>query len=499
MKRIWIVIMIIALVFAVGVKGRAAEVKTVTSGDYEYRIDEDQKTITILKYAGDDKKLEIPSEIDGYAVTDIGDEAFSYQEFQSVTFPENVRSIGRQAFEYCTISDVLQFPENVVIMEDAFSYAKLPAVVTIPQGATTEKCAFSYCDTIESLLVEPGAKIKGRSFGYCDKMVLLICGDGCQLEEKAFEYCRDLEKVFFCGDVKTEEKTFSYDGDFEMTRKEADEYKALKKSALDGSLKKSLDASSDDKKEEDKKEITLDIFDSPASTDGVTVTLNKATAKRTDTGGFDYSFSGTIENTTNQGIMQVVYTFALIDENGKEYRSFSEIYDGGDTAIASHEKIAFSHEGIRWGKQSVPAAVKIGIKAVKTEKDLPPAHVPKKGEYLYQALGDEKLSRIKEEPPVELGFHIDQGGYGRTATFKEGAELDKAVELFCKIKIGEETDEWVTDNYNWISFTWKDGTYTVIRLNLHNLEWFIHEIPRSWKLEQLSDFWSYASDYLVED
>ena len=494
MKRIWIVIMFFALVFTAGAKGRAAEVKTITSGEYEYRMNEDEKTITIVKYAGDDKKLEIPSEIDGYSVTDIGEEVFRYREFKSVAFPENVRSIGRQAFEYCTISDELQFPENVVIMEDAFSYAKLPAVVTIPQGATTEKCSFSYCETIESLLVEPGATIKSRSFGYCDELVLLLCGDGSQLEEKAFEYCRDLEKVIFCGDVKTEEETFSYDGEFELTKKEAAEYDALKKSALDGSLKKSQDTSSDDKKER-----TLEILDSPVSVDGVTVVLDKATAKRTDTGGFDYAFSGTIENTTDQGIMQVVYTFALIDENGEEYRSFSEIYDGGDTAIAPHEKIEFSHDGIRWGKQSVPAAVKIGIKTVKTETDLPAEHVPKKGEYLYQALGDEKLSKIKEEPPVELGFHIDQGGYGRTATFKEGADLDKAVELFCKIQIGEESGEWVTDNYNWISFTWKDGTYTVIRLNLHDLEWSIHDIPRTWKLDQLSDFWSYASDYLVED
>ena len=116
-------------------------------------------------------------------------------------------------------------------------YAQLPAVVTIPQGASTEKCAFSYCDTIESLVVEPDAKIKSRSFGYCDKLTLLVCGDGCQLEDKAFEYCRDLGKVFLCGDVKTEQETFSYCGEFELTEAAADEYEALKKSAVFGSLK----------------------------------------------------------------------------------------------------------------------------------------------------------------------------------------------------------------------------------------------------------------------
>ena len=57
----------------------------------------------------------------------------------------------------------------------------------------------------------------------------------------------------------------------------------------------------------------------------------------------------------------------------------------------------------------------------------------------------------------------------------------------------------VTDNYNWISLTWKDGSKSSISLNLRNLEHYIHSEPHIFTLENLGDFWSFASDYLEED
>ena len=197
--------------------------------------------------------------------------------------------------------------------------------------------------------------------------------------------------------------------------------------------------------------------------------------------------------------MQVIYTFALIDENGEEFRSFGIVYDGEDKALQPHAKAGFFHDEIKWGKQSIPAAVEIGISNVKTETELPPAHVPEKGEYPYQALGDDKLANIKVEPPAELSFHVDQGGYGRTARFKEGEALDKAVELLCAIRIGEESDEWVTDNYNGIGLEWGDGSYTGISLNLSNLEYWVHTTPHTYELEHLDEFWDYCADYLKDD
>ena len=220
----------------------------------------------------------------------------------------------------------------------------------------------------------------------------------------------------------------------------------------------------------------LAVGQGSASQEGVTVTLKKASAKRKRVpASYEYAFSGIIENNSDESVMKVIYTFSLYDKNGEEFRSFAEVYDGVDKGIPPHGKIDFSLDGV------------------------PPARLPQPGEYLYQALGSEKLAAIREHPPTEISLHVDQGGYGRTATFGEGALLDEAMELFCAIKIGEETDQWVTDNYNWIRLTWEDGTETYISLNLHSLEYVAHSSPHMYALEHLDAFWSFAAGYLEED
>ena len=45
--------------------------------------------------------LVIPSEIEGYPVTVIGNQAFRYNDLTSVTIPDSVTSIGDFAFQYC--------------------------------------------------------------------------------------------------------------------------------------------------------------------------------------------------------------------------------------------------------------------------------------------------------------------------------------------------------------------------------------------------------------
>lgn len=71
---------------------------TYTSGDYKYTINsnatigssEDENiTITITDYTGSDTDLVIPGTIDGYKVTEIGDEAFrECASLKSVVIPE---------------------------------------------------------------------------------------------------------------------------------------------------------------------------------------------------------------------------------------------------------------------------------------------------------------------------------------------------------------------------------------------------------------------------
>lgn len=240
---------------------------------------------------------------------------------------------------------------------------------------------------------------------------------------------------------------------------------------------------------------TLEVMDSSATKDGVTLTLTSAATKRYSS-GFTYTFEGTLQNNAAEGITQVAYTVVLIGKDGKELTSYDLVYDAEDVAIRPNAQVNFTSDAIIWRNTSVPASVKLSAISVKTEAELPPAHVPKEGEYLYQALRDKNLENIKEEPPVKLSLYVDQGGSGRTAIFREGAVLDKAVELFCAIQIGKESEEWVTDNYNGITLTWENGSESHISLNLYNLELSVHSKLRIYDLQHLDEFWSFCSDYL---
>ena len=453
--------------------------RVVTSGDYDYAMRDG--LATLVKYNGDDQNVVIPSEIDGYPVAEIGPEAFRYQEMKRVSFPDGIVKIGRDAFEYCEITDVLELPEGVTIGFEAFEYARLPAAVTIPAGATVEQGAFGYCKGMAQLDIGRGVTINARAFQYCDDLARVTCAAGCRLREYAFTDCPGIKQVVLGRDVEGAPDAFHYCGAPELKTAEEPEPTATPAP-------------------EAEKARVLEIIDSPASLKGITVTLEKATAvreKRPE--AYTYTLAGTLENNSDEEIMRVIYTFALIDENGEEFRSFGEVFDGEEDALPPHTKIDFLHDDIKWGKQSVPAAVRVGISSVQTKSELPPVRLPRTGEYLCEALGDEKLANIRNEMPAELLFHVDQGGYGRTAVFTEGEGLEKAVALLCDIKIGAESGEWVTDNYNWISLKWADGSTTGISLNLYSLEYYAHSRPHTYRLENLEPFWTYCADHLEED
>ena len=57
----------------------------------------------------------------------------------------------------------------------------------------------------------------------------------------------------------------------------------------------------------------------------------------------------------------------------------------------------------------------------------------------------------------------------------------------------------MTDNYNWIRLGWEDGPETYISLNLRNLEYVAHSNTHTYRLENLDEFWSFASEHLEED
>ena len=157
------------------------------SGDYSYELLDDD-TVFIVDYDGEETDLEIPGELDGFEVSEIGDQAFSYYEMSSLVIPEGVTVSGR-AFDYCVITDSVSLPEEITIRGRAFEYAELPPTMTIPEGAVVEGDSFSYCEDLRALFVEPQATLKGSAFSYSEDLETIICASGSEITDRAFYSC----------------------------------------------------------------------------------------------------------------------------------------------------------------------------------------------------------------------------------------------------------------------------------------------------------------------
>ena len=90
---------------------------TVGNSTYSYEVNDDGETVTITDYEGTDTEIEIPSEIDGKIVTDIGNYAFIYCEATNIVIPDGVINILDKAFLCCNNMEKLVIPESVINIE----------------------------------------------------------------------------------------------------------------------------------------------------------------------------------------------------------------------------------------------------------------------------------------------------------------------------------------------------------------------------------------------
>ncbi len=94
-----------------------------TDGDFEYKINSDGKTATLVKYNGLDKDVIVPKNLGGYTLTIIGENAFSNRmDIERITLPEGVVSINKNAFSMCLRLKTVVLPKTVTtISEKAFN------------------------------------------------------------------------------------------------------------------------------------------------------------------------------------------------------------------------------------------------------------------------------------------------------------------------------------------------------------------------------------------
>lgn len=200
-----------------------------------------------------------------------------------------------------------------------------------------------------------------------------------------------------------------------------------------------------------------------------------------------------LTNHSDAGLMQIEYLITFLDENGEEMSHATPKFNGQDTPLKPGDSTVH-YRGGQFKSDVIPSEISYEILKVTTEEEMPPVHVPKAGELVYQALNDPNLLNILEEPPVSVELWIDHGGARDEGILESPEEISEFVEAFTKVRIEEENGEWVTDNYNGLCMTFANGETYWISLILHNLEYNIYGEWHIFKLTDSEDFWKIMYD-----
>ena len=144
-------------------------------------------------YSQNDKIKEVEIK---YGVTSIGDCAFQYCSFTSITIPNSVTSIGTYAFHDCTSPTSITIPNSVTsIGYCAFGLCRRLTSITIPNSVTSiESEAFYGCSGLTSVTIPNSVtNIGSEAFSDCSALTsITIPNSVTSIGERAFDGCSRL-------------------------------------------------------------------------------------------------------------------------------------------------------------------------------------------------------------------------------------------------------------------------------------------------------------------
>lgn len=183
--------LIVLLLFAQMAVGK---VDAAVEGDFIY--DEVGGQVKIISYTGGANVI-IPSTINTYPVTEIGDGAFSNMLLESIVIPNSVTTIGVSAFQQASLESV-EIPDSVTtIGAFAFKQNQLKAI-TIPPNITriepdTFQAAFS--DELQSIEIPQGVNFIGFGAFANNKLKNIVIPSSVQTIEHSVFNSNELTSV----------------------------------------------------------------------------------------------------------------------------------------------------------------------------------------------------------------------------------------------------------------------------------------------------------------
>ena len=184
---------------------------------YDYILLDDG-TAKIIRHNGGEKELTIPSVLDGYSVTALGDCAFQNAgSIESITIPDSVVELGVNPFSSCSrLKEILVSPAHVCFPVELFTnYYTVPGWVreigsraffnsehlvsiTIPESVKLiGESAFSVCSYLEKVTILGGVtKIGDYAFHLCERLLSVKLADSVtEIGRYAFLGCRKLNDL----------------------------------------------------------------------------------------------------------------------------------------------------------------------------------------------------------------------------------------------------------------------------------------------------------------
>jgi hypothetical protein len=177
----------------------------------------DDGSLTIINYVGEDTQLVIPASIGGKAVTVIGENAFEKKQLTSVVIPGSVKYIGTAAFSENQLTSVV-IPGSVTTIGNAAFYGNQLTSVVIPGSVTNIENDTFLRNRLTSVTIGNGATSIGeRVFAYNQLTSVEIPGSVTIIKDSAFAG-NQLTEVVIPDSVTTIEKNaFSGQNIFTIT------------------------------------------------------------------------------------------------------------------------------------------------------------------------------------------------------------------------------------------------------------------------------------------